>query len=207
MLRKTLTILSLIGLLLSVGLWGLSYFHVSSMQQHSVYRLTSGAFIWDPYSKQRWSLLIEDQERVKRVITSLPRSRPQLQPDLKSLEEALQQAGLFEKGPGSSFMSVKKAAAEMDGIIASLRSREMARGWRWSGFRSFHTYWCPANNSFGFILPLWLPTLVFVSVPLYGLLPFHRRRKRKKLGLCVKCGYDLRGSADRCPECGAGFSR
>ncbi len=37
------------------------------------------------------------------------------------------------------------------------------------------------------------------------LLPVHRRRKRKKLGLCIKCGYDLRGSKDRCPECGEEF--
>jgi uncharacterized protein with PIN domain len=29
-----------------------------------------------------------------------------------------------------------------------------------------------------------------------------RERKRSREGLCMKCGYDLRHSKDRCPECG-----
>ena len=57
------------------------------------------------------------------------------------------------------------------------------------------------------MIPLWIPTL-FGSA-LVSLLCFspHRRRKRKKLGLCLKCGYDLRASKDRCPECGTAFAK
>ncbi len=54
-------------------------------------------------------------------------------------------------------------------------------------------------------IPLWMPIALFGFLFWRSFLPLHRRRKRKKLGLCVKCGYDLRASKDRCPECGESF--
>jgi len=35
-----------------------------------------------------------------------------------------------------------------------------------------------------------------------GAIAWHRRRERLRAGLCRNCGYDLRASSERCPECG-----
>ena len=67
-----------------------------------------------------------------------------------------------------------------------------------------NTKWLPyylSPNRRVFI-PLWLPSLIFGGLLFWSLLPALVCRKRKKLGLCLKCGYDLRASKDRCPECG-----
>ena len=45
----------------------------------------------------------------------------------------------------------------------------------------------------------------FAALACYFASPILHRRKCKKLGLCLKCGYDLRGSKDICPECGEEF--
>ena len=51
------------------------------------------------------------------------------------------------------------------------------------------------------IAPLWLPMSLFAAPPVLWLLRRRRNAKRKP-GHCYRCGYDLRATPDRCPECG-----
>jgi hypothetical protein len=58
------------------------------------------------------------------------------------------------------------------------------------------------------VIPTWLLTLVSGTGVLYLLVPLARllrRRKRLRSGRCMQCGYDLRASIEKCPECGAGI--
>ena len=100
------------------------------------------------------------------------------------------------------------------------------------GFRNGRWNWEPVRNSMGWSLFFWF-TWSFIMLIGFGamlgvqntygrsgilagifVLPAlaYPRLKRMKIrrvrvaqGLCVNCGYDLRESSERCPECGWNF--
>jgi hypothetical protein len=61
--------------------------------------------------------------------------------------------------------------------------------------------------------PHWMLAVAFGLLPSLGVIRWAARLRRRRLtrrraarGACVRCGYDLRGTTERCPECGAAVS-
>jgi hypothetical protein len=84
------------------------------------------------------------------------------------------------------------------------------RTWSWLGFARWDQ---PLNKNNGggfargFQVPLWAIALLSAVAPALWLARAHlrsRQTRRRQAGLCPGCGYDLRASPERCPECGCG---
>ncbi|HVT88443.1 MAG TPA: hypothetical protein VHD56_06290 [Tepidisphaeraceae bacterium] len=56
------------------------------------------------------------------------------------------------------------------------------------------------------LIPDWFFALIFSVIPAVWLMGALQVRRRIKSGRCPICGYDLRATPDRCPECGGGVS-
>lgn len=75
-----------------------------------------------------------------------------------------------------------------------------ATQFEWTMQRDRKIGWSALNVS----VPHWAVALVLMIGPAFWYIVPHRRRaKRRAANCCEHCGYDLRATPTRCPECGA----
>jgi hypothetical protein len=81
--------------------------------------------------------------------------------------------------------------------------------WNRLGFMTWQNGWSSSFADSGrkvYAIPAWSIALLTAISPVVWLRRKLRQRRRYGHGLCPKCGYDLRATPDRCPECGASTS-
>jgi len=55
--------------------------------------------------------------------------------------------------------------------------------------------------------PSWFVALGSGALPARWAYVWLRGRRRERRGMCLRCGYDLRGASEKCPECGTVISK
>jgi hypothetical protein len=80
---------------------------------------------------------------------------------------------------------------------------------RWFGYEVWPILGSALGSSPGsrhtLTLPIWFIALLCLPLPLIAFRRWRKKRRIDREGLCRVCGYDLRASVQRCPECGTGF--
>jgi hypothetical protein len=73
-------------------------------------------------------------------------------------------------------------------------------GTRWSSYSSSRGG--RQGSGWWLSFPLWLPAILSAALPAAYAWSARAGRRRTRAGLCRQCGYDLRATPGRCPECG-----
>lgn len=60
----------------------------------------------------------------------------------------------------------------------------------------------PSGRASWVLIPYWMFLPILLLLPILHVRRIIRQRLRLKRGQCLNCGYDLRASKDKCPECG-----
>ncbi|MFT3788496.1 MAG: hypothetical protein QM770_20380 [Tepidisphaeraceae bacterium] len=180
-----LTAVSVVGLILLLALWVRSYYVGDYFQWQSFRDDGGDTAYWYQYRLKTGTgflhvLRIEQQMGGDKL--------KQLQPALESFE-AFSNRWSAEKPPFDPRDDLISGRGVLSDFVYERRALS----------QSSHL---PPAEQVRLLLPMWalaLPLIVFPATSVVGL---WRRRRMSHAGLCPACGYDLRASPQRCPECG-----
>ena len=194
MKRFLLNGLTLLSLLLCVAvavLWVRSHFAQDFLDRSAVTTTPAGFRMWS-YSLATWrGVLRVAAVRHELDETAMPASLYERHLDIARAQEHEYKRLKWRSRRAEEFPVTDDQPLSRWGFIWQLIDEQNA------GHRGL---------AFAASLPWWL-MLLLCSVPLdLRFASWMRRRRRPHRQLCPSCGYDLRATPDKCPECGAAAS-
>jgi hypothetical protein len=169
-----LVCVSLLGCVAATGIWGWSYWRTFELKQFEYRGERVRILIF------RGRLGVDNEPQFPRAIelisimNALLRRQMQLTRGADMLEDRSPETKL-------EWEETSRQMAELKAQLTSLRRGYWARSTRWA-------------------LPI--AVVVLAIVPGLAFAEFLRIRGRRRRGECLACGYDLRETPERCPECG-----
>ena len=103
--------------------------------------------------------------------------------------------------PGAPSWAQRRKAVTTNQVIWALKTPHQWRGFGY-GKQTNPSLFPGFDVDYQLKVSLWAFVLAFAAPPITKAIELRRKLRRKAAGLCISCGYDLRASIDRCPECG-----
>lgn len=185
-----LTLLSLLLLFASTALFIRSIFIRDEIRAYYWHDLPKGMDPLHAPPNRRWlvQLDISSDTEVTRVSIKRTYAKPSDDP---TLARQLAAAGPTHQRLGAHYNN------EVDYWIwyTFFRSATEPGGANLNRTGVYECWWLVVRHRLLFV--------VFSILPAIWLLLHWRKRRRTRAGFCIVCGYDLRATPNKCPECGA----